>query len=334
MLTCFICRKQILNIKTLKLHFELLHSSKELRIYKCIEDDCNREFQLFNSFRRHIVREHLSNITNNVLLPSLNVVDLETSDNTTGNDCKHQQPIPCSSSDPIPSEPLSCDEIVENGLSMFIASLYANQSLSRNVVQTVISGFTQFMANPLLLAIKNQLEKLTSNNIIPQDSLNTVINKIEPLLTQPLSQLDTEHKRIEYFKKKETYIQPKSLVIGHRLERVKRSGVVRLQPITCEQHFIPLHKVLKSFFSLENILSETLCYMSQLSRTGENVAIENFIQGTYWRSRLSQRQGKTVIPLFIFFDDYETGNALGSRAGLHKLGAVYASVPCLPPCHS
>ncbi|CAG9782115.1 unnamed protein product [Diatraea saccharalis] len=74
--------------------------------------------------------------------------------------------------------------------------------------------------------------------------------------------------------------------------------------------------------------------MNSLNRMCENNAVENFIQGTFWRSRLCERRGKTVIPIFLFFDDYEIGNALGSRAGQHKLGAVYASIPCLPPCRA
>lgn len=37
------------------------------------------------------------------------------------------------------------------------------------------------------------------------------------------------------------------------------------------------------------------------------------------------------LPLFMFFDDYESGNALSSYAGINKLGAVYITVACLPP---
>lgn len=33
----------------------------------------------------------------------------------------------------------------------------------------------------------------------------------------------------------------------------------------------------------------------------------------------------------MFFDDYESGNVLGSHSGIHKLGAVYVSIPCMPP---
>lgn len=61
---------------------------------------------------------------------------------------------------------------------------------------------------------------------------------------------------------------------------------------------------------------------------------ENFIQGSYWKNRMSHCSEKTLIPLFMYFDDYETGNVLGSHAGIHKLGAVYVSIPCLPPSRS
>jgi len=36
----------------------------------------------------------------------------------------------------------------------------------------------------------------------------------------------------------------------------------------------------------------------------------------------------------MFFDDYESGNVLGSHSGIHKLGAVYVSIPCIPPYRS
>ncbi|KYN00712.1 hypothetical protein ALC62_08504 [Cyphomyrmex costatus] len=45
----------------------------------------------------------------------------------------------------------------------------------------------------------------------------------------------------------------------------------------------------------------------------------------------TQFEGKTVFPLFLYFDDYETNNPLGSHKGISKCGAVYLCIPCLPP---
>lgn len=33
----------------------------------------------------------------------------------------------------------------------------------------------------------------------------------------------------------------------------------------------------------------------------------------------------------MYYDDFETGNALGSHAGDNKMGGVYVSLPGLPP---
>lgn len=46
---------------------------------------------------------------------------------------------------------------------------------------------------------------------------------------------------------------------------------------------------------------------------------------------ISSNDNRIVFPLFLFFDDFECGNALGSHSGINKLGAIYALVPCLPP---
>ncbi|XP_018364517.1 PREDICTED: uncharacterized protein LOC108762153, partial [Trachymyrmex cornetzi] len=63
----------------------------------------------------------------------------------------------------------------------------------------------------------------------------------------------------------------------------------------------------------------------------DNTIITNFIQGKLWKNINAQLEGKTVLPLFLYFDDYETNNPLGSHKGISKCGAVYLSIACLPP---
>jgi len=57
----------------------------------------------------------------------------------------------------------------------------------------------------------------------------------------------------------------------------------------------------------------------------------NFIQGSLWKNKMKEHDNnQVVLPIFMFFDDYEVGNPLGSHSGIHKLGAVYLTVPCIP----
>lgn len=41
-------------------------------------------------------------------------------------------------------------------------------------------------------------------------------------------------------------------------------------------------------------------------------------------------KGKTVLPIFLYYDDVEMGNPLGSHSGIHKLGCVYYTIAGLP----
>ncbi|KYM97728.1 hypothetical protein ALC62_11588, partial [Cyphomyrmex costatus] len=53
-------------------------------------------------------------------------------------------------------------------------------------------------------------------------------------------------------------------------------------------------------------------------------------QRELWKLQVSYFGNKTVFPIFIYFDDYETGNTLGSHSGKNKLGAVYFSLSSIP----
>lgn len=93
--------------------------------------------------------------------------------------------------------------------------------------------------------------------------------------------------------------------------------------------FIPLRKVFQKIFEIPNLFDETLRYYQSL-RSNNNI-IENFVQGSLWEEISSHFIGKIVYPIFLFFDDYENNNVLGSHRGLSKCGAVYVTIPCLPP---
>lgn len=42
-------------------------------------------------------------------------------------------------------------------------------------------------------------------------------------------------------------------------------------------------------------------------------------------------QNKTVIPLYLYYDDFEVCNPLSTAAGIHKIGGLYFSIAALPP---
>ena len=68
-------------------------------------------------------------------------------------------------------------------------------------------------------------------------------------------------------------------------------------------------------------------YANSLSK--DKAILSNFIQGDLWAKRYSSSE-KLIFPLFVYFDEFETGNAMGSHGGEETL-EVYVSLVCLPP---
>jgi len=139
--------------------------------------------------------------------------------------------------------------------------------------------------------------------------------------------LNTEYKRIKYYTDYGSYISPVEIVIGQRLNENRNNNTFSIIPTHCTEQFIPMRDVLKQFFQLKYILKDTIDYVNKT----KNAVLMNFIQGKVWEKKMkSYDENQIVLPIFLFFDDYEVGNPLGSHSGIHKLGAVYFTVPCIP----
>ncbi|KAL4720581.1 hypothetical protein ACJJTC_013506 [Scirpophaga incertulas] len=133
-----------------------------------------------------------------------------------------------------------------------------------------------------------------------------------------------------YYCKQRTILEPQEVVIGQRCETIRSATGRTLVSKNCTVQIMPLKNNLKSFFSLNNVLKDTLDYLHDLRE--RSFGIENIVQGSVWKNIIQHvTDGELNFPLIIYFDDFEIGNPLGSHAGVHKLGGLYVTIPCLPP---
>jgi len=204
-----------------------------------------------------------------------------------------------------------------NQIEQFLASLYANSQIPRSVVQTVTEGVTD-----IIRGIKGSLVNCVIE--IPpnvSDHINTTFLGIE----SRFSSLNTEYKRIKYYTDYSSYISPVEIVIGQSLNENRNNKTFSIIPTHCTEQFIPMRDVLKKIFQLKDILKDTIDYVNKI-KSCDSVLI-NFIQGSVWEKKMKDYgENQIVLPIFLFFDDYE----VGSYSGIHKLGAVYFTIPCIP----
>ncbi|XP_066590817.1 uncharacterized protein [Prorops nasuta] len=199
---------------------------------------------------------------------------------------------------------------LENELLLFTLKLYNNPIIPRKAVQIFIEMLYDFINNTYAKYIPKQLEiKLISYN----PSIVTDLNQIFTSCNQNKQLiLKTE---LEY-----------SIDIECKLKALDDQMVKELVPV--HGCYIPLKHSLKLILEIPGFFKEMINYMNSVKK--ETSIISNYLQGDMWKKMSADFGEIMCVPLFVFQDDCECGNALGSHAGVNKLDAIYVSSPCWP----
>lgn len=324
---CFLCMVNLPSISLLCKHFKIKHTTHDFSSYICAEVGCSRSFYLINSFKKHLATHTLNESTPIQKIGSTHVTVNSLSTEHTNVNTVSTNDLDTFPSTSYISESGFSNYSAENSIKKSIASLYANPQIPRNVVQTVIGDMADIF-HSLHQTLKNSTNKLLLDSKISNESFDH-FNNILDVIEHPFIDLSTEYKRIKYFTELGTYIEPCEYIVGERLNETRKNNSFYLVPVHCTEQFIPIRSVLKNFFQMKNVLSDTLEYMNKCKHSKK--ILLNFVQGSVWKDKEKYHESQTVLPIVLFFDDYEIGNPLGSHSGIHKLGAVYISIPCIPP---
>ena len=83
---------------------------------------------------------------------------------------------------------------------------------------------------------------------------------------------------------------------------------------------------------MPNVLNNILSYIANENNSNN---ISSIFNTSLWKSLISKYdKNKIILPLYIYFDEFETGNPLGTHAGVHKLGAMYFTLGGIPQKYS
>ncbi|KAJ1530162.1 hypothetical protein ONE63_005093 [Megalurothrips usitatus] len=307
-------------------HVAIFHSDKvKANSLRCGQPKCNRSFDRMNSYSRHVKsheKDHAPAVSNecNVLTE---VVD------TNPSEVRLPEPVPETSN---VSQGLAVDcnlkdyeTSLTNAVLGFLGKLYSIDTLSRCHVQLIVEYVMELLNGTHFEILKSK--SLAFRTEEADDDLKQLFGSFLNMF----SGLETEHKRIKEFKESGAYIEPIPFVLGNAMLPVRRSGQTQIQPVSLCGQYISMTKTLKGFLELPNVLNGILSYMKKLeSQTGS--VLENFVQGSLWNEKIKPKFGnKIVVPFNLYYDEYEPGDSNGQHSGTHKMGAMYYSIPCIPP---
>ena len=91
---------------------------------------------------------------------------------------------------------------------------------------------------------------------------------------------------------------------------------------------IPLQKTLQNFLEIPGLFEEICNYEAELDN--EKVRISNIMQANLWQTKYKNID-KYLFPLFIYYDDFQPGNSLGTHTSHQQIGGAYVMLPFLLP---
>ena len=334
--SCCVCFKSYFSVNGLYHHMDIHHPSKLKGVLKCLEEGCLRLTANWKQLRRHYLRDHKFPVHANFTRAHLNnknssLINVEVP--STSTNFKHFERNVLSPSEDggtSTSKETELESVVLASATKIVCKTYANPSLPRNQVQCVVDDTRNLLRDVSSVLAPSLIEICNST-----DSCEVKGEKIYSLLgamVHPFENtLSTEYRRIKYLRECGEFFEADNYVVGDRCDELYRTGRMILERVSVAGKYIPIEKSLSKFLSLPGVLDQIKSHHAYLEEEYKNGVISNFIQGKLWKQKLQNYSGKFVIPLFLYFDDFEVNNPLGSHAGIHKLGALYYSLPSLPP---
>lgn len=336
MVLCFACSSDV-PAKDLFRHVSAVHG--HLSKFQCNESNCDRVFHLLDTFRKHRLKHHCDVPRRVIDVPvghesEVNQVCTGNVDTTIANmaidndECVHDslredsniQSDTDDHDDPVKSAP-----IIPSATKL-LSKLHSYMDINRTRIVSISQDFSNFMyceAKLLEYLFQSYIREPTPEN---ESKMKDAISALK----NPFFKLNTLHLQLAKFEELGTYIPPVQIKLGQRKEFRKRKNKFVQCMVKTTAEFISMRRVLKAIFELPNMYEKTVSYIQSLIDEDPDV-ISNFMQGNYWRNKLENFSNNHLLPIFLYFDDFENNNPLGTHAGISNCGGVYIILPGLPP---
>lgn len=318
---CYICADTFDTGKAILLHLKVIHSLTADSTYDCNQNDCDRKYPNAKSFRKHL-KTHSSESHNDIASGSRNA--------HVFSDFKKPVCIKSPEKEHVKLPIDKCYKDVEDSIEHLGTWLYGHSELNRKTANDIIKQVRQCVTRPMGMILSEHIAPHVSETPVKSE-----LDDIIEMLKNPFSKLSTEHSLFQVLNKKGYFVYPRTFIIDVSVNIARKNNKVCLLPKKRVGIILPLTKTLKQFFEMPGVFNIITNYMRKLESDSSG-SISNLIQSKHWKNKIQDdvESKELIIPLYIYFDDFECGNALGSHAGSQSISGTYCQVACLPPQYS
>lgn len=302
---CYLCTYKTSEIKHICNHLRnrhMLFDASNLTLKCCA--GCPTVFKTYNGFRKHIKKcQELRNLSLSSQ-PSYHINnDFAFISEDDNNSQLHED---------VDNFICSNEQDIKQNISNYIMNLYSLK-LPELTITKILATMSELIF-PLL------------NNIVSIPNLDERQNLADKFKYSFEGHLN-KYGRNKFFEG--NIVQPIRVSHGIRFDKKYDSEAqcYKQIPVTSTFTYIPLLETLKVLLSNKNI-QKFFTADIKINTT----AYTHFVDGDVYKNNSFFQNNSNAIQLQLFFDEFEVCNPLGSKTGIHKIGAFYFVINNLP-CH-
>lgn len=324
---CFLCKSKF-SVSDLIDHLKNTHKTPNFFTYECGQINCFQIFSERKSFKRHLLNVHRHDNLLETLPTKTSNCKTNYSTVAFDNSCKDVDKTIdniglcnlVSQSEIIPSQNLTNSlQNLDNIVNKITLNFYSKSNFCRKDVT-----FIQNNVSDLCKCIVDCLQ----NADVLKNNTNANQQNIISKCSDPFANINTEYLFTQKIKTSGLFSFPINYTINNEIAPTIQSGKSTLDEVKSKGYFLPLKFQIKKFLELPEILNLVLENMEALQKKG---SYSNFINGSLFEEKKSMIQGSgIVLPFFLYTDDFETNNPLGSHSSENSVCAIYYSFPTLP----
>lgn len=199
----------------------------------------------------------------------------------------------------------------------FILNLHSKNNITRKDVSNIqkdVSSILQSITEP----IKSSQPFSDSNH-----SLSNFLSFCQ----NPFRNIETEYKFFKSISNSNQFAKPLLFNVHNEICEIILDGTPSLDASKVKGCLMPLNFQFKKFFELPTVLLTTLENAKNLSNISH---ITHCLNSSSFKKKVDLYSEKTIIPYYLYIDDFEINNPLGSHATVDSICGVYYNFPSLP----
>lgn len=320
---CFVCKQIFIECDFLFRHLKFFHSLAPNDTYKCGFSSCKQLFTSFKSFCKHMRSEAKEVNVNQFSQCDLNNVESSEDILQSTNELSQIPDADCKNINSISNNDLNINLVKLKKCSVdFLLTYYAKKNFARKETINLQNDLVKKITSVIGEEIGRISSTLNPDNIC---AAQHYLKQLASFCENPFEEYDTEYKFVKMLESCNMYEEPKIVEIDNSVTSLRLKNINTLNLTVTKGVLLPIKFQLKKYFEIPGVFE---MFIENIEKLSVEPKLKNFINGSVWKKKVHQFTNKIVFPYFLYFDDFEVNNPLGSHAS--SLLGIYYSFPTAP----